>query len=41
MKRNDSRWRNAALAVEFWFVSILVGASLFVGVWSAIGGVFD
>ncbi|MBB5708585.1 MULTISPECIES: hypothetical protein [Sphingopyxis] len=41
MKERDSRkWRDRAVAIEFWIATIVVGGSFLVGVWQMVRRLF-
>ena len=41
MKERDSnKWRDRALAIEFWIATIVVGGSFLVGAWQIVRRLF-
>lgn len=36
MRKRESKWRDRALAIEFWIATAVVGGSFLVGAWQAL-----
>lgn len=36
MRKRESKWRDRALAIEFWIATVVVGGSFLVGAWQAL-----
>jgi hypothetical protein len=36
MQNREPKWRDRALAIEFWIATALVGGSFLVGAWQAL-----
>jgi hypothetical protein len=40
MQERRPKWRDRALAIEFWIATVLVGGSVLVGAWQALKYLF-
>ncbi|WP_267463763.1 hypothetical protein [Sphingopyxis solisilvae] len=40
MQEREPKWRDRAIAIEFWIATALVGGSFLVGAWQALKYLF-